>query len=323
MVVVNGTNGNDVIYANQTTGLSLNDGETDQYAEISNFTDMPTSALTIEMTMTGTPPAHDQSLLSYATSGSNNEFLLWHSSGTDTLHVYINGAAINTGIPSSAFLTTEPHQLSVSWDSATGALEAYVDGVSQFSGTHQAGAPIASGGTINFGQEQDTVGGNFDPNQIFEGVLNEVRIFNDVRTPAEITAAANHQLSDPATEPGLVANWQMDQVGNTGITDVSGNSNNLTLHGGAEIVELTDGTGNDTINGGDGDDEIHGLSGNDTIHGDDGNDTLYGDRGDDEVYGDEGDDHIYGGQGNDTLEGGAGEDHIYGGHGNDHIEGGR
>jgi len=59
VVVVNGTNGNDVIYGNQTTGLSLNDGETDQYAQIFNFNDMPTSAITIEITMTGEPPAHN------------------------------------------------------------------------------------------------------------------------------------------------------------------------------------------------------------------------------------------------------------------------
>jgi len=34
MTIVNGTNGNDVIHGTETAGLSLNNGETDQYAEI-------------------------------------------------------------------------------------------------------------------------------------------------------------------------------------------------------------------------------------------------------------------------------------------------
>jgi len=303
MPILNGTDNDDVIYGNVNTGLSLNNGATDQYAEISNFTDMPTSALTIELTMTGPPPAHSQSLLSYAVAGSNNELLFWHNASTGNFNVYINGAAIDTGISSSTFLNDQPHQLSVSWDSATGAIEVYVDGAVQFSGTHQTGAAIDSGGTLNFGQEQDSVGGNYDANQIFEGVLNEVRIFNDVRTPTEIADGANHQLSDPTTEPGLVANWQMDTTGNTGVTDASGNGNDLTLNNGAEVVPLTDATGDDVINGGAGNDEIHGLSGNDTIHGNDGNDTLYGEENNDTIYGDGGSDLIDGGSGDDVLYG--------------------
>ena len=197
MPIINGTTGNDVINGTVNTGLSLNNGATDQYAEISNFTDMPTDAITVELTMTGPPPAHSQSLLSYAAAGSNNELLFWHNASTGNFNVYINGSAIDTGIPSSTFLNDQPHQLSVSWDSATGALEVYVDGVSQFSGTHQAGAPLSSGGTLNFGQEQDSVGGSYDANQIFEGVLNEVRIFNDVRTPAEIAEGTSSESYHP------------------------------------------------------------------------------------------------------------------------------
>lgn len=306
--------GDDIIYGDGHSGLSLNTSATDEYAQVAAFDDMPTTAFSIELTLTGDTLAHSQSLLSYATPGSNNEILLWASSN-GTYYVHINGASKSTGISTSSFLDNTEHQLTTTWDSVTGALKVYVDGTLQYSGTHQTGNALTAGGSLIFGQEQDSVGGNFDANQIFEGTLNEVRIFDDVRTAAEVLANTGTELTSPSTEPGLVANWQMDQTGVGVVVDQSGNGNGLVLHNGAEVIDLT---GEDTddrddeIDGGLGNDTIYGNGGADAIAGGDGNDTIYGDSGADKMAGDAGTDTIYGGTGNDVLDGGAGVDDLYG-----------
>ncbi len=313
--IIAGGAGDDVISGDGHSGLSLNQSDTNDYGELANFDDMPGKVFTIEMTLTGTPLAHSQSLLSYATPGSNNELLFWASSN-GTFYVYINGSSKNTGIATSDFLDGTEHQLSVSWDAATGALKVYVDGAQQYTGTHQAGVPIDPGGALNFGQEQDIVGGNFDPNQIFEGVLGEVRIFDDIRTDAEIAANTGTELVNPGAEPNLVVNWQMDQTNVGVVVDQSGNGHGLVLHNGAEVIDLagedTD-DGNDQIDGGAGNDTIHGNGGSDGISGGTGDDTIYGDSGDDKLVGDAGADAIFGGTGDDILDGGAGADDLFGG----------
>ncbi len=312
--IVGGT-GNDIISGDGHTGLSLNQSSTDDYGELANFDDMPGKAFTIELTLTGNTLAHSQSLLSYATPGSNNELLFWASSN-GTFYVYINGSSKNTGVSTNSFLDGTEHQLSVAWDAATGALKVYVDGAQQYSGTHQAGHPISQGGALNFGQEQDTVGGSFDPHQIFEGVLNEARIFDGVRTAAQISANSGTELVNPAAEPNLVANWQMDQTHVGVVVDQSGNGHGLVLHKGAEVIDLAgDDTddGNDDIDGGLGNDTIHGNGGNDGITGGVGDDTIYGDSGDDKLAGGAGADTIFGGTGDDILDGGAGADDLFGG----------
>ncbi|MBL4711448.1 MAG: VCBS domain-containing protein, partial [Gammaproteobacteria bacterium] len=151
----------------QQTALRVNDnGASNEYASISNFDDFPTTAITLELQI-NSDMADTSSIAfaSYATDGSNNEFLLFPNGGGN-LEIYINGSARNTGISASDLIDGDTHQLSVTWDSQSGALNVYVDGVEEYSGTHQQGSPITAGGTLIFGQEQDSVGGSFDSNQI-------------------------------------------------------------------------------------------------------------------------------------------------------------
>jgi hypothetical protein len=68
----------------------------------------------------------------------------------------------------------------------------------------------------------------------FTGKMDEVRIWNQARTQAEIQADMNHQLT--GTETGLVGYWQFNEsTGNT-VTDLAGNDNNGTILGGASFT---------------------------------------------------------------------------------------
>ncbi len=167
-------------------------------------------------------------LFSYAVTGGTtgaNELVVGGGNGFlgGNIGVWIKGNAIDTGVPRSALFDGNLHQASVTWDSSTGTVEFYVDGVQQFSQTgHSTGQSLTGGGSLILGQEQDSVGGGFDSNQAFSGTYQDFRVFDDVRSSTEI---ANNVLSDvdPASS-GLVADWRMNDLnGGTTTEIVSGN----------------------------------------------------------------------------------------------------
>jgi len=102
--------------------------------------------------------------------------------------VGIGNNVFDTGTSISHLFDGQPHSFALTWDSATGALEVYGDGVSIYSGTHEAGATLTQGGSFVFGQEQDSEGGAFDTKQIFQGEIHNAKLFNDVRTAGEIAS---------------------------------------------------------------------------------------------------------------------------------------
>ncbi|MEM9989161.1 MAG: cadherin domain-containing protein, partial [Pseudomonadota bacterium] len=90
-------------------------------------------------------------------------------------------------------------------------------------------------GSVALGQEQDQEGGSFDTNQIFEGEIAEVRVFDYARTDQDIADNANQNLDNPQGETGLVTNWVMDSDEGGVVTDLMGN-NDLVLSNGAHLV---------------------------------------------------------------------------------------
>ena len=69
------------------------------------------------------------------------------------------------------------------------------------------------------------------PNREFTGQIDDVRVYNVVRTPAEIQA--DFQTTLAGTEPGLVGYWNFDNAtsGGTSVPDLSPNSNDMKLDG--------------------------------------------------------------------------------------------
>ena len=129
--------------------LVLNtDGTTDDHASVSNVTDFPTDALTFEMRFTiDQVPSGNVTFVSYAISTRYDEEFTLHANPGGNLVVNIHDRWLDgrdTGIPLSSLSDGEEHMLSVTWDSATGALNVYVDGVSEYSGTYKAGTTLTA-----------------------------------------------------------------------------------------------------------------------------------------------------------------------------------
>ena len=273
---LDGGEGDDLLLGD-LAGVSFNQTGTDGVGLASNIDDFPTTQLSYEITFASSSTAGFPPLASYATSGDNHEFRLDAQSGT--LRVYINGSAVDTGVAESAAFDGAIHTLGVSWNSADGALDLYLDGVGVFSGTHATGATLDQGGTFVLGQEQDSVGGGFQTGQIFEGTIYGVRLYDDIRTPAEMLDSALGPVAD-TSDPNLVANWVADPNA-ASFTDLTG-SHAMAMSG---DVTATWSTGADTMLGGDGDDTLYGGGGNDSLDGGAGNDTLEGGDGDDVLFG--------------------------------------
>lgn len=203
------------------TGISLNIDPVvrDDYLEITDFNGLSGGDFTLEMIINVTRmPSSLMALASYAVSGSSNEFLI-EAENAGFVQILINGVSVTTAITTESLIDGQSHQLSLSWDQDTGALNLYVDGVLGDSLIHQAGAEIASGGTLIFGQEQDSVGGGFSNRQIFSGTLGEIRIFDGVQTAAQIAANAFDTLSGETAD--LLHNWQVQAGDTTTVIDTA------------------------------------------------------------------------------------------------------
>ncbi|MEM9320621.1 MAG: nidogen-like domain-containing protein, partial [Pseudomonadota bacterium] len=273
-------------------GVRFNETGTDGVGLASNLTDFPSTDLSYEITFASVDASGFTPLASYAVSNAqNNEFLIAADGGQ--IRVFIDGVVTDTGVPLTTLFDGSTHTLAVTWSSATGALELYVDGVSTYSGTHVSGGTLEPGGTLALGQEQDSLGGGFSGSQIFDGTIYGVRLYDDIRTPAEIEASSLGPVAD-TSDPALVANWVADPA-TGGFTDQTG-SHPMTMSG---DTALTWSAGADTLDGGAGDDTIYGGGGDDLIDGGAGSDNLSGD---------DGGDTISGGLGGDAISGGAGDD---------------
>ena len=315
---VDGGSGNDTIYGDDIPFvlLDMNQGSVrDQFLISSGYSDMPKNNLTVEWLFQGTSPgSNSTSFISYGVSGSTNEFLVFGNSGTGTIQIIVNGATTDTGILTSSVFDGDTHRMSVSLNTGAGSdgrISLYIDGVEEFRDdgvTNTVGDSLTSGGIFVVGQDQDSLGGGFDPTQAALGSFGDIRVWSTERSEEDILATAFERFDniDLMDHPSLVTNWQADETtGN--FTDIKGGS---TLNKGGTSTFNTStyshNGGDDSLDGGLFNDFISAGSGNDTLIGGSGTDTLLGRAGDDifvisssaspQV------DIIDGGTGNDTLQ---------------------
>lgn len=155
-------------------------------------------------------------------SNSNSPYQL--DLATDqTVHFIIGDGSMAVGYQSVSTLTTGWHHIVVTWDGTNVLI--YIDGVLDASLT-QTTAPIASNTEVlELGRTAEGgTSGHFD------GQLDEVRIWNTVRTDTEIQDNMFEELV--GNETGLVAYYRFDEfadAGNTTLSDQTANGNDGTL----------------------------------------------------------------------------------------------
>jgi len=158
--------------------------------------------------------------------GGYNSYNIYYqkdSSDNVVLRFEVDGYGGNRGISLSntkTLLNTWTH-LALTWDGTT--ITAYVNGIREGTQT-MLGFPVTDGMNLLFG----------DPSQHFVGLLDDVRIYNYARTPAQIQQdmaggiAAAESGGGPLPDP--VAHWKMDEGQGGTAQDSSVNNNDGTLY---------------------------------------------------------------------------------------------
>ncbi|MFQ3248461.1 MAG: MSHA biogenesis protein MshQ [Glaciecola sp.] len=176
-----------------------------------------------------------QSLMSGATSGSVNDLIFWFTNSS-RFRPYLkntdNGAVDITDVGDNNW-----HHLV--WTRSGSQSCLYRDKVLQGCVT-QSTAPLTIQSLV-LGQEQDSVGGNFDSAQAFNGLLDELMIFDEAISAAEITqiydnqdAGRNYDGSARSCQlPDTLLEYRFEEEtwnGTAGeILDNTGNGHNATV----------------------------------------------------------------------------------------------
>ncbi len=202
-----------------------------------------TGDMTIEMWVNPTSQGTEQNLLSFQgsaddTSANNTQyglslmgdgtvkFLVESGEGLDVSFVFDQA-----NIPQSQW-----SHIAVVRNTSGTQYELYVDGMLAQS--------FAGAFTPNGGSNSVLVLGAADAtttSQTFDGMMSEVRIWNDVRSATEVFANYDRQIANPSSEANLAGYYRFQEGDGTAILD-SSNSNNTGAANGASHVNVLNGS---------------------------------------------------------------------------------
>jgi len=226
------------IRATATTegGLSINaDGGNDIYliADDSDALLGGQTALSFEIQFASAANANHLTLLSYA-APTNADELLFQIEADGTVTLQVAGSTVHsTAFDYLSLRDGFQHALGFTWDGSSGHWVIYADGEVVDSHAISGGTLLASGqaieggGILLFGQKQTTVGGGFGDTQSFVGTLYNARIFDDIRTAAQVSAGYQSELQ--RDEAGLLAQWKFDALSVDGVLQDTVAGNNLSI----------------------------------------------------------------------------------------------
>lgn len=150
----------------------------DSYGKMTgNATDWPSTEIGVSFWVRTTDT--NAGIISYATSGNDNEFLLYLAGSEIQIHAQAI-TAVNSGYTS--LNDGSWHHVCFRARASSGGYQLLVDGTVAASGSGFTGLNIRTGGTLIFFQEQDVVGGSFGT-QSLGGDLENFRLHNDIDAP--------------------------------------------------------------------------------------------------------------------------------------------
>ena len=172
-------------------------------------------------------PATSSFMLMVSKKGASGNYgyfwAIYNNAGTYELNMRVsaNGTTENIHTKSlGTFNTGTYYHLAGTFTASTHTMEAFKDGASlgtDATGTitsiHNNSAPLYIGAYAES-----------TPTFFFDGLIDEVKLYSDVRTADEILA---DMYTSPSSGDNLVAYWSLNNV----YTDASGNSNTLTASG--------------------------------------------------------------------------------------------
>ncbi len=133
--------------------------------------------------------------------------------------------------------------VAITYDGHSSEVKLFIDGLEQAPLNYYDQRP--SGSIIDNSTFDLFIGNSANKNWVFDGIIDEVRVWNIVRSPEDIFANMNLKLS--GYEPGLVAYWQMKKGYGNYVFDGSINGNHARL----DSLSWVSGYENSDASGGD------------------------------------------------------------------------
>ena len=188
---------------------------TNDHVSIPNSINMGTSDFTLSIWLK-TDDVSSRQHVFQQTGSNDNRVIAINSGGSLTSRLGGNGSDQLSGVTLS---TDTWYHIVLVHDNSANTLKWYVNGTEQNTNT-SVNVP-SNTGTFYLGTNSDA------DDKFFNGQIDEVRIWDDVRTAAEIADNKDDELV--GNESGLVAYYKMSDGTGTTLTDNSSNSNNGTL----------------------------------------------------------------------------------------------
>lgn len=151
--------------------------------------------------------------------GANKSFIIRMSATYVQLFTSSSGANSVFKTISFSFSSATWYHIAVTYDASAGKVELFVDGATKGSQTGLYTSIFNGTGTVMFGQQNAAVA-------IYDGKMDEIIVWDDVRTPTEISESYNS--GDGKTyngdEANMVGYWRMED----NLLDETSNNNDLT-----------------------------------------------------------------------------------------------
>lgn len=168
----------------------------------------------------GTSATH--TILSKYVTESHSYIFAIYTNGSGTLGSYMFLSDVDAGgeflFKAYTFSAATWYHIAWAWVAATSTCTFYVNGAS-------IGTAVGTKTSINNGSAPFSLGTFENGAEGWDGLLDEVRVWNDIRTPTEISD--NYKKELVGTESGLAGYWRL----NNNYTDETSNNNTLTPSG--------------------------------------------------------------------------------------------
>ncbi len=127
-------------------------------------------------------------LVSYAVGDGRaaNEVLIMYYAQDSVLKVFVDhdggGNFQTAGISVPTLFNNAWHHVAVTWRGSDGKVNVYIDGIRVGGGTLRSGARVAPNGKLVLGQDQDVLGGGFQKEQSYQGLMDDFQIYDYVKS---------------------------------------------------------------------------------------------------------------------------------------------
>lgn len=213
----------------QGAGNALHYNTTNGYVSAalpSLFNNLATNDFTVETWLSADVASTSKRVFFAQFNTSNYVSILINSSNVP--YVFVMAGGLNYSANTSTSLNSgEWYHFAVTWDASAKVITCYINGIEV--------SHISGGGSSTGTDNTMTIGSRTDGGQIFNGALDNMRIWSDIRTSCEIYGSMNTEFT--VAQPNLIADYNFNAgvagANNAGVTTLDELNNNFdgTLNG--------------------------------------------------------------------------------------------